>query len=63
MIKSREEVKEEAKAAAAEEAPEPIDGQAIDDSLAEMGVDPDTAQAALDKPAATAPKKSAKKKK
>jgi hypothetical protein len=41
VVKSREEVKEEQKAAAAAEEPEPMDTQAIDDSLAEMGVDPD----------------------
>ena len=41
LVKSRDEVKEEQKAAAQAEEPEPMDTQAIDDSLSEMGVDPD----------------------
>lgn len=41
LVKSREDVKEEQKAAAEADQPEPMDTQAIDDSLAEMGVDPD----------------------
>jgi hypothetical protein len=41
LVKTREEVKEEQKAAAAEEEPGPIEDKVINDSLAEMGVDPE----------------------
>lgn len=41
LVKTREEVKVEQKAIAAEEEPAPIDDSVINDSLAELGVDPD----------------------
>ena len=41
LVKTREEVKVEQKAIAAEEEPGPIEDSVIYDSLAEMGVDPD----------------------
>ena len=65
LVKSREDVKEEQKAAAQADEPEPMDTQAIDDSLAEMGVDPDAKAADAKKvpepdshPAGTKKKKS-----
>ena len=41
LVKTREEVKVEQKAIAAEEEPGPIEDSVINDSLAELGVDPE----------------------